>query len=178
MLILHFFFLFLTKIAKLISLVHTNGTKYINSIYTFTNKIKEEFDNGPFPTNTYFFQCCIIYASVEISCLLIILRDQRKSDRNLLVRSVKRHEKPRDAGGIVGNAAVTRNLEPTALFIGLSTGNGGGRQPGRIVQTRKRSEAEKAGRWMLVLVGACDSSSRERAAPPDTIAEHLRSDPR
>lgn len=31
---------------------------------------------------------------------------------------------------------------------------------------------------MLVLVGACDSSSRERAAPPDTIAEHLRSDPR
>lgn len=33
-------------------------------------------------------------------------------------------------------------------------------------------------RWMLVLVGACDSSSRERAAPPDTTAEHLRSDPR
>lgn len=52
-------------------------------------------------------------------------------------------ETPRKAGGIVGNAAVTRNLEPTALFIGLSAGNGGGRQPGRIVQTRKRSEAEK-----------------------------------
>ena len=31
---------------------------------------------------------------------------------------------------------------------------------------------------MVVLVGACDSSSRERAAPPDTTAEHLRSDPR
>lgn len=96
----------------------------------------------------------------------------------MLVQSVKCHKKSRDASGVVGNAAVTRNLEPTALFIGLSAGNGGGRQPGRIVQTRKRSEAEKAGRWMLVLVGACDSSSRERAAPPDTIAEHLRSDPR
>lgn len=49
-----------------------------------------------------------------------------------------------DSGGIVSNIAVTRNLEPTALFIGLSAGNGGGRQPGRIVQTRKRSEAEQA----------------------------------
>jgi len=124
---------------------------------------------------------CVFYAPVKISFLPVNnlawpTKTWSKSVDPFYKTSRKAAKWNTDR--IIGNAAVTRNLEPTALFIGLSAGNGGGRQPGRIVQTRKRSEAEKAGRWMLVLVGACDSSSRERAAPPDTIAEHLRSDPR
>lgn len=136
--------------------------------------------SGNSRSKTFSWKCCIfMYQSIVIPINNLTRRLGRivaeESVGPVWETSRKAHN---TRGGIVGDIAVTRNLEPTALFIGLSAGNGGGRQPGRIVQTRKRSEAEQAGRWMLVLVGACDSSSRERAAPPDTIAEHLRSDPR
>lgn len=49
-----------------------------------------------------------------------------------------------------------------------------GAQSGRATETSSGPKVDDG----VVLVGACDSSSRERTAPPDTTAEHLRSDPR